>query len=219
MKTRWIACGLAFGVASLLVTGDACSQEAPGPDAEMEQMMKLWEKYALPGPPHKKLEVYAGTWDVTTKMWMEGPDAPPAVSKSTAWARPIFGGRFIETKAQGTMSFEYKGEVIQVPTEWVGYTGYDNFKEKYVGVWMQSSNTGIYHAEGTVDKTGKIFTYFGFFDEWETDRRGVPYKIVDRIVDENKIVSSMYDLTMKADEAKVFEMVLKRAVAKQPGSE
>ncbi|MHC4416765.1 MAG: DUF1579 family protein [Planctomycetota bacterium] len=219
MKTRWIAYGFAFGVAASLMTGEVLSQEAPGPDAEMEQLMKLWEKYALPGPHHRKLEVFTGTWEVTTKMWMEGADAPPAESKSTSWCRPIFGGRFIESKAQGTMSFEYKGEVIQVPTESVGYIGYDSFKEKYVLSWIHSGGTGIYYAEGTVDETGKVFTYFATYDEWETGRRGVPYKMVDRIIDENTIVSSMYDLTMKPDESKVLEMVSKRAVAKQFGPE
>jgi hypothetical protein len=188
MKLRWIACGFALGVAASLMTCEVRSQQEVEPDHDMDQMMKLWEKYALPGPHHKKLEVYAGTWDATTKMWMEGPHAPPAVSTSTVWATPIFGGRFIETRAQG-------------------------------GVWLQSSSTGIYYAEGTIDETGKVFTYFATYDEWESDRRAVPYKIEDRIVDENTIVSSMYDLTMKPDESKVFEMVLTRAAVKPPGGE
>jgi hypothetical protein len=84
---------------------------------------------------------------------------------------------------------------------------------------VHSGGTGIYYAEGTVDETGKVFTYFANYDEWETDRRGVPYKMQDRIIDENTIVTTMYDLTMKPEESKVFEMVSKRADAKQAGSE
>jgi hypothetical protein len=144
---------------------------------------------------------------------MEGPDAPPTESKSKAWCRSAFGGRFIESKEQGTMSMVYKGEVVQVPTESIGFIGYDTFKEKYVSVWLHSGGTGIYYAEGTVDETGKVFTYFATYDEWETGRRGVPYKMVDRIVDENTLVTTMYDLTMKPQESKVFEMVSKRVPA------
>ena len=223
MKTRWIALGLALGVTGLLTCGEARSQETAKQetakqDAGMEQMMKLFEKYSLPGPGHKKLDPYIGTWEVTTKMWMEGPDAAPSESKSTVWCRPIFGGRFIESKSQGTMSFVYKGEVVLVPTESVGYIGYDSFKEKFVAVWIHSSGTGIYDAEGTVDETGTVFTFFATYDEWETGRRGVPYKMVDRFADEDTLVSTMYDLTMKSEESKVLEMVAKRVEAKQLGT-
>jgi hypothetical protein len=217
MKTNWIVWAVTLGVTALLACGEARSQETSKRDAdtehrdaEMEQLMKLWEKYSLPGPNHKKLDPYIGTWEVTTKMWMEGPDRPPSESKSTVWCRPIFGGRFIESKSQGTMSMEYKGEVVQIPTESTGYIGYDSFKEKYVSVWLHSGGTGIYAAEGTVDETGTVFTFFATYDEWETGRRGVPYKMVDRFVGDDTLVSTMYDLTMKPEESKAYEMVAKR---------
>jgi hypothetical protein len=220
MKTTLIAVGLAFGLTATLACDEARSQAAAqaDADAEFEQMMKLYEKYALPGPNHKLLEPYIGTWEVTTRMWMEGPEAAPSESKSTVWCRAIFGGRFIESKGQGTMSFEYKGEVVQFPTESVGYIGYDSFREKFVSSWIHSGGTGIYGAEGTVDETGTVFTYFATYDEWETGRRGVPYKMVDRFVGEDTLVSTMYDLTMEPEDSKVFEMVAKRVEAKQVGA-
>ena len=220
MKTRRIACGLALGVTALFACDEARSQAAEQPEAVagLDQMMELYETYGMPGPKHKLLEPYIGPWSVTTRMWMEGPDAPPSESKSTVWCRPVFGGRFIESKASGTMSFVYKGEVIQVPTESTGFIGYDSFKEKFVSVWLHSGGTGIYAAEGTADETGSIFTFFAVYDEWETGRRGVPYKMVDRFVDENTLVSTMYDLTMEAEASKVFEMVSKRVDARPAGA-
>ena len=217
MKTRWIAGWLAFGATALLMSGQVCSQETTKAETPMEQMMKLWEQYALPGPHHKMLEPFVGTWEVTTRMWMEGPDAPPTESRSTAWCRWIFGGRFVESKSQGTMSMEYKGEVVQVPTETISFIGYDSYKEKYVSVWMHSGGTGISYAEGTANESGRVFTYFATYDEWETGRRGVPYRMVDRLVDENTIVTTMYDLTMEPEASKVFEMVSRRVPAGQFG--
>ncbi|MHC4766580.1 MAG: DUF1579 family protein [Planctomycetota bacterium] len=218
MKLRWTALGFAFGVAALLMTADVLSQEAPEPDDDMEQMMKLWEKYALPGPFHEKLEFYVGTWDVTTKFWMEGPDELPAESKSTMWCRAIMGGRFIETRGQGTMSFEYKGQVVDFPVESVGYIGYDNFKEKYVGTWIESSGTAMYHSEGTVDDTGKVFTYFSVWDEWETGRRNMPYKMTDTILDANTVVTEFHDMTMPAGKSLVMQMTSRRKNADPAGA-
>jgi hypothetical protein len=212
MRTRWVAFGFAVGVVASLMTGEVLSQEARvnERDAEQERMMKLWEKYALPGPFHEKLQFFVGTWDVTTKYWMEGPEGPPAESKSTMWGRMIYGGRFLETKTRGTMSFEYKGDVVQFPVESVGYIGYDKFKAKYVGIWIDSGSTGIYQAEGTVDETGKVFTYFSMWDEWESGRRNVPYKLVDTIRDENTIVTEFHDLTRPQGKTLLMQMTSRR---------
>ena len=147
---------------------------------------------------------------MTTKIWMEGPDEPPNVSHATVWSKAVFGGRFIHTTMKGTMSFEYQGKVIEFPTEAVGYVGYDNFKEKYVSVWIDSNGTAIYYAEGHVDPSGKIFTYYGEMDEWETGQRDKLYKIQTRIVNEDTVIDEMHDLTMADGKTLIFEMVSRR---------
>ncbi len=215
MKLRTLALGFGLGVTMVLLMGEAtlCSDEAQAQDttdAEMDQMMKLWEKYALPGEYHKKLEVLEGEWDVTTKIWMEGPDEDPTVSHATVWSKSVLGGRFIHSTMKGTMSFEYQGEIMEFPVEGDGYVGYDNFKEKYVAVWMSTSDTGMYYTEGLVDPTGKIFTYYGRMDDWQSGQRAKPYKMETRIVDENTIVEVFYDLTMPEGKTRMFETVSKR---------
>ena len=215
MKLRTLALGFGLGVTMVLLMGEASTgsdndQAQDTTAASMDQMMKLWQKYALPGEYHKKLEVLEGEWDVTTKIWMEGPDEEPNVSHATVVSRPVLGGRFIHSTMKGTMSFEYQGEVMEFPVEGAGYVGYDNFKEKYVSVWMSTSDTAMYYTEGLVDPTGKIFTYYGRMDDWQSGQRAKPYKIETRIIDENTVVEVVHDLSMPDGKTRLFEMVSKR---------
>jgi hypothetical protein len=210
MRIRWIASGFAFGVVMSLLTGPVLSQEAPKQESETERMMKSWQKYALPGKNHEKLEYYVGTWDVTTKFWMDGPDKPPTESTATTWCRMIFGGRFVQSEMKGMMTIEIEGQMVPIPMEAVGYIGYDNFKEKYVAAWIDSHGTGIYHSEGTADKKGKVFTYFSMWDEWETGRRNVPYRMTDTILDADTIVTEFHDMTAAEGETLVMEMTSRR---------
>lgn len=219
MKLRLLALGFVFGVTTALLSSQVLSgdksdkAEKADKGAETKQMMELWKKYALPGDYHQKLEVFAGDWDVTTRIWMEGPGEPPNVSNSTVQSELIFGGRFLRTNMRGMMSLEVEGEMMEFPIEAVGYVGYDNFKQKYVSIWIDSHNTGIYYTEGFVDPTGRIFTYIGTMDEWETGQRDKPYKMVDQVISENRIVSQMHDLTMPEGQTRVFEMVAARKSA------
>ncbi|MHC4978009.1 MAG: DUF1579 family protein, partial [Planctomycetota bacterium] len=121
MRIRWIASGFAFGVVMSLLTGPVLSQEAPKQESETERMMKSWQKYALHGKKHEKLEYYVGTWDVTTKFWMDGPDKPPTESTATTWCRMIFGGRFVQSEMKGMMTIEIEGQMVPIPMEAVGY--------------------------------------------------------------------------------------------------
>jgi hypothetical protein len=210
MRLRWIASGFAFGVAMSLLSGPVLSQEARKQESETEQMMKAWQKYALPGKNHEKLEYLVGTWDLTTKYWTDGADEPPNESTATTWCRMVFGGRFVQTEMKGMMTLEVEGQMVPIPMEAVGYIGYDNFKEKYVSIWIDSHSTGIYYSEGTADKKGKVFTYFAQLDEWETGRHDVPYKMTDTIVNADTIVTEFHDLTADAGETLVMQMTSRR---------
>ncbi|MHC4415468.1 MAG: DUF1579 domain-containing protein [Planctomycetota bacterium] len=210
MRLRLLICGFVLGMVSAILSGQDFSPEADDEEAETERMMRLWQKYALPGRYHENLEAFVGEWDTTTKIWMEGPENPPMASQATISSVMIFGDRFLQSKMRGSMSFEMRGQVIEVPFEAIGYVGYDNFKQKYVSVWIDSAGTAIYYAEGLPDKSGTVFTYYATMDEWETGQHDKPYKMVDRIVDEDTCVTEMFDLTMAPGETKVMEMVAKR---------
>ncbi len=167
-------------------------------------MKKGWQLYAFPGPEHEKLEFFEGEWDVTTSMWMEGaPD--PVRSTATLSSTLIFGGRFLQSKMWGTTTFESNGEMVEIPVEGIGYTGYDNFKKKFVGVWIDNHYTGIFYSEGLADPTGKVYTYFGTHDDWQTGAHDKPMKYVDRILDDNTVTSEFYDIS-GPQERKFMEM-------------
>jgi hypothetical protein len=107
-------------------TGEA--PKAPSP----EEMMKAWTAAATPGEAHKKLEPIVGSFDVKTTSWM-APGKPPEETVGTSESKWVLGNRFVEENVTGTMMGQ--------PFSGVGYTGYDNYKKKYVGAWMDSMGT------------------------------------------------------------------------------
>ena len=48
------------------------------PDAKMDtkKMMKVYQKLATPGAPHKRLAKLEGSWTTQTRAWMEPGSAP-----------------------------------------------------------------------------------------------------------------------------------------------
>ena len=80
-----------------------------------------------------------GTWKAKTTFVME-PGAPPEVSNGTSVHRLVLGGRYLEQV--------YKGTSMGMPFEGIGFTGYDNVKQRYVGSWMDSFGTGMMTSVG-----------------------------------------------------------------------
>ncbi len=133
--------------------------EAKKPAAAMpsqEEAMKAWQAYMTPGEQHKFLEGGAGTWIAKAKAWMD-PGKPPEETEGTMESKMILGGRYLEER--------YEGKMMGQPLTGVGYTGYDNYKKKYVSTWMDTAMTGIMVMTGTVDKTGKVMTSYGTVDD------------------------------------------------------
>lgn len=133
-------------LALLLVATSAFAQHdhskpasgAPPMDpAAMEAMMKA----GTPGDAHKKLDVFVGTWDTKITMWMM-PGAPPMSHTGTSTNRWTMGGRYLEQV--------FKGSMMGMPFEGLGYTGYDNVKKQYWGTWMDSMSTSMMTSTGSV---------------------------------------------------------------------
>jgi hypothetical protein len=102
-------------------------------------------EFPKPTAEHERLRQMAGTWDAAVKchfMQQEG--------KGEYRAAIDLGGFFLVT--------EFKGELAGKPFQGRGLTGYDPFKKKYVGTWVDSMSPGIYNAEGAFDPSGKVFT-------------------------------------------------------------
>ena len=132
--------------ASALVAGAAIGQDKAAEKANPAAMdpkaaMEAMQKAATPGDEHKKLEPLVGTFDAKVSMWM-APGQPPQESTGTSESSSVLGGRFLETKYQGT----FMGQ----PFSGIGYTGYDNVTKKYIGTWMDTASTGMMSSSGNL---------------------------------------------------------------------
>jgi hypothetical protein len=184
---------------------DAHAQEKKKPGAKMpseEEMMKRWEESMTPGDAHKKLEQFVGSWDVETKVWMKGPKGEPSVSKGSAENTMALGGRFLQQ--------EFSGEMMGQPFNGVGYTGYDNFRKKYVGFWIDNMTTAMSTMEGTMDKEGTTLSMLGKMDEPAIGKKDIKVKYVTRMVGKDKHIFESYDLTAYGDKQPVMVITYTR---------
>lgn len=214
MLPAFLAAALVAGVAALgAATAPAPDQDKPKPatppaaqppqpspadQAAMQDYMKLMS----PGDNHKKLEPFIGKWNTAVKVFMAGPGSPPMESSGVAERKWIFGGRYILE--------EYKGQMMGMPHEGLGLTGYDNYRNMYVGSWVDNMGTTILTMKGMCDPGGKVFTYYGEMDEPPMKVAGRTVKYVTRIVDADTHVFEIIDLHA-GDNYKVIEITYKRA--------
>jgi hypothetical protein len=168
----------------------------------MQEMMKKWKDAMTPGEPHALLAEMAGTWDTETKYWMGGPGSEPSVTKGTSKMTMILGGRFLQQ--------EMTGEMMGMPMNGIGITGYDNFKKKYVGFWIDNMGTAMFTMEGELDKDGKTCTYWGLMDEPTTGERNKKVKYTVTMVDNERHVFRIYDPPAYGEKDPVVEMVYTR---------
>jgi len=123
------------------------------PAAQWEAFQRL----AQPGEAHKRLEPMVGTFRAQTRFWMS-PQMPPQESQGTMNTRWVLGGRFLLS--------EYKDSAPGSPFEGIGLIGFDNPKQRYVGMWTDSMGTMLMPiSEGTADARGKVTTMHRTFDD------------------------------------------------------
>jgi hypothetical protein len=171
-------------------------------DPAMQEMMKKWMEAATPGEHHKALEHFIGKWDLTMKMWMEGPGKPPSETKGTSEVKWIMGGRY-------TLE-EMKSQLMGMPHSGMGIVGYDNFKKQYVSFWIDNMSTAMFNSLGDFDASGKVLTALGKIDEPMTGEKDKTVKYVIQIVDKDKHVFSYYDLVGTGNEFKAVEITYTR---------
>jgi hypothetical protein len=205
MKRSIVVSGvLAFLLAVLVNTPLLGQEQKKGAKMKpsQEEMMKRWQEAMTPGDAHKKLEDLVGSWDAEVKSWMNGPKGEPTISKATSEHKMALGGRFLQQ--------DVTGEMMGQPFAGVGYTGYDKMKKKYVAVWMDNFGTMISTMEGTMDKEGTTLTTWGKMDEPMTGERDKKVKYVTRIIDKDKLIFEMYDLSTWGGKNPVMQITYTR---------
>jgi len=192
-------------VAFAVLAGNAVAQQKKKPAKKMpsqEEMMKRWEESMTPGEAHKKLEPMVGTFDAEVKMWMNGPSGEPTTSRGTSLNSLVLGGRYVQQ--------EFTGEMMNQPFNGIGYTGYDNFNKKYTSFWIDNMSTAMSTMDGSIDKEGATFTMWGKMDEPMTGERGKKVKYVTRIIDADKHVFEVYDVTAYGDKKPTMQITYTR---------
>jgi hypothetical protein len=205
MKRVVLLFGVLILVLTLAVSNESFSQEKKKSDKKMpnqEEMMKSWQEAMTPGTQHKMLEESVGTWDSEVKMWWNGPKAEPTISKGTSVNKMVLGGRYLQQ--------DFTGEMMGNPFVGTGFTGYDNFKKKYVGFWIDNMGTGMSTMDGVLAKDGKSVTMWGKMDDPMTGQKDKKVKYVVRFVDKDTQVFETYDVTAYGDKKPVMEITYKR---------
>jgi hypothetical protein len=187
------------GILFLISAVAAFAEEKKAPT--QDEGMAIYMKYAAPGPNHKLLEPLVGSWNVTTRMWMY-PTEPVDTSSGTSESKWIMGGRYV--------SEEVTGSAMGMPFHGMGITGYDNYNQKFVNVWLDEMSTGLMLSSGKADSSGKLFTMTGTYDDYITGMKNKPFKTIIRIIGNDKHVNEMYDIAPDGKEFKNFEATYTR---------
>lgn len=189
-----------IGLMVLVMAFAAVNVTAQEMSEEDKKMMAAMQAYGTPGEYHKYLEYFAGDWEQTSKMWMK-PGDPPMEGVSTASAKMILGGRYLKTK--------YKGSAMGMPFEGINITAYNNLQKKFHSFWIDSMGTGFAIAHGQLDKSKKVRTETG---EWDDPMTGGTYKakMVTTVIDDNTFTFEMYMIMPDGKEFKSMIMTCKR---------
>jgi len=111
------------------------------------------------------------------------------------------GGRFLQD--------EYKGKAMGKPFKGMGLLGYDNAANSYVSVWLDSSSTGVMTSKGTVDASGKVFTFNGEYTCPITGETRHTREVLT-VVDNKTRVFEMFDKDPMGKEFKALEVTYTR---------
>jgi Protein of unknown function (DUF1579) len=97
---------------------------------------------------HARLTAMSGTWDVEMTLWPR-PGGPGIPSKAVSTIRPLFDGRFIEEKIEGSLN--------GTPFTTLAWTGYNPETHQYEATLISSTNLSRIAESGAYDEAAKQF--------------------------------------------------------------
>jgi hypothetical protein len=194
--------GVVVGVLLLIAVGPGRAQESgkTGEKYSPEAAQQAWMKAAQPGPEHALLQTMVGSWEYSSKMWMD-PSKPPVQNSGTCERKAILGGRYIYE--------EINGNVMGMPFDGIGITGYDNVEKKYKTVWLDNMSTTIMAGDGTYDEQNKAFTFEMKYTDALTGK-STTAKTITKIVNKDKQVFEYYGKDPSGVEFKTMEITFTR---------
>ncbi len=164
---------------------------------EMQAEYEAWMEAAQPTDHHKALKKMVGNFSVESTAWF-GP--MPEKTTATSTNTLVLGGRYLHT--------EYRGSVANQPFNGIGYLGWDNLAENYVGIWMDDMSTQILKDAGP-EMDGKTMTTHGT----QMAPGGIVMKsrTAYEFISNDRYTMTMYHTAPGAEEQKVLHLVFNRA--------
>jgi len=145
-----------------------------------EEMMAGMMRLATPNEHHAHLMNSVGSWSAKTSFVMD-PTQPATEAPAKMSVRPLLDGRY----AMGNFSMDFAGQ----PFEGFSIIGYDNAKEEYISVWMDSMSTRITYMTGNMDDDGNLV----MLGTSSTPMGENPMKIVSSFIDDDHMTDRFYD--------------------------
>lgn len=148
---------------------------------------------AQPQKEHQWLQKLVGEWRYETEALM-GPDQPPVKSTGTETVRSLgaaenssSGALWILAEGQGEMPCA--GHATTLMT-----LGYDPQKQRYVGTWIGSMMTYLFHYEGELDASETVLTLNNEGPSMTGENKLAKYKDVIEFKDDHHRVMTSHML-------------------------
>lgn len=174
-----------------------------------QDMQKMMEEAGKLGPNHALLNGMIGDWNCDCTFWMPGAtgDISETKSKGTATNTWALEKHFVKQDFRG--SFAMAPGAPEMPFTGLGYTGFDNTKQKFVSTWMSTMETGIMNAEGTWDASSKTFTFNAECMDPMTNKPATITETI-KLVDDNTHIFTMSGPGPDGKVAKCLEITYTR---------
>jgi hypothetical protein len=135
------------------------------------------------------------------RIWPDGPGTKARETKGTAEFTWLAPNKWIQCHQEGSM--------IGIPIQSTSTIGYDNFKERYVAAYVDSLQTDLRTASGSIANEGKDLVLWGHTDDPMTSEQDKLVKYVYRNFGGDIWTLEVHDM-MRDTKTKVCEYQFKR---------
>ena len=156
-------------------------------------------EYFFPGPMHKWLASFTGTWEADVISYMD--PTKPDTSKLIQTYSMILNGLYQEAKLTGSM--------MGMPFEGRSINGFDNAKKKFQTTWMDSFSSGFTYMNGDYDSSSKTMNLKGTQSNPSTGK-DMGIREIMKIIDNDTYTLTMYGDAPGGKEIKFMEGTFKR---------
>lgn len=176
------------------------AHEGHGDADEQAKMMEIFAKYAQPGEQHATLKNMVGSWDYTSKFWMD-PSAEPMVDNGTCENKLVHDGRYVLQSV--------KGMAMGMPFTGTGIAGYDRYNDEFFSFWFDNMSTGYMLTHG--QKKGDTIVFEGTYDDVWMDQKDKWHKMTVTENGPDKHTMAMFTKGPDGNEMKAMEIVYTRS--------